>query len=47
MKRSQLTEGNGSLLQYKWQVGVMSELAPEGYVGVSPKCLLGFNKVTI
>lgn len=30
--------------KYKWQVGVMSELAPEGYVGVSPKCLLGFNK---
>lgn len=25
----------------------MTELAPVGYVGVSPKCLLGFNKVRI
>lgn len=23
----------------------MTEMAPVGYVGVSPKCLLGFNKV--
>jgi len=23
----------------------MTELAPVGYVGVSPRCLLGFNKV--
>jgi len=23
----------------------MTELAPVGYVGVDPKCLLGFNKV--
>ena len=23
----------------------MTELAPVGYVGISPKCLLGFNKV--
>jgi hypothetical protein len=29
---------------HRWQVGVMTELAPVGYVGVSPKCLLGFNK---
>jgi hypothetical protein len=31
-------------MQHRWQVGVMTELAPVGYVGVSPKCLLGFNK---
>jgi hypothetical protein len=31
--------------KHRWQVGVMTELAPVGYVGVSPKCLLGFNKV--
>lgn len=24
----------------------MTEMAPVGYVGVSPKCLLGFNKVS-
>lgn len=24
----------------------MTELAPVGYVGISPKCLLGFNKVS-
>ncbi|GAQ92260.1 Protein involved in sister chromatid separation and/or segregation [Klebsormidium nitens] len=30
--------------KYKWRVGIMTELAPEGYVGVSPVCLLGFNR---
>ncbi|KAJ7524815.1 hypothetical protein O6H91_17G023300 [Diphasiastrum complanatum] len=30
--------------KHGWKVGIMSELAPEGYVGISPKCLLGFNK---
>ena len=25
----------------------MTEMAPVGYVGVSPKCILGFNKVNI
>jgi len=25
----------------------MTEMAPVGYVGVSPKCILGFNKVSI
>eukprot|EP00897_Mesotaenium_endlicherianum_P007977 jgi/Mesen1/7207/ME000371S06290 len=29
---------------YRWRVGVMTEMPPIGYVGVSPKCLLGFNK---
>jgi len=28
---------------YGWSVGVLSELPPEGYVGVSPVCLLGLN----
>ncbi|XP_068668286.1 uncharacterized protein [Aristolochia californica] len=30
--------------KHRWRVGVMTEMAPEGYVGISPKCLLGFNK---
>ncbi|XP_024538784.1 uncharacterized protein LOC112349163 [Selaginella moellendorffii] len=30
--------------KYRWRVGVFSEMAPEGLVGISPKCLLGFNK---
>ncbi|XP_024527001.1 uncharacterized protein LOC112345127 isoform X2 [Selaginella moellendorffii] len=30
--------------KYRWRVGVLSEMAPEGLVGISPKCLLGFNK---
>ncbi|XP_024357843.1 uncharacterized protein [Physcomitrium patens] len=30
--------------KHRWQVGVMTEMAPVGYVGISPKCLLGFNK---
>ncbi|KAK3038919.1 hypothetical protein RJ639_027547 [Escallonia herrerae] len=29
--------------KHRWRVGIMTEMAPEGYVGVSPKCLLGFN----
>ncbi|KAK2979021.1 hypothetical protein RJ640_013655 [Escallonia rubra] len=29
--------------KHHWRVGIMTEMAPEGYVGVSPKCLLGFN----
>eukprot|EP00850_Spirogloea_muscicola_P000981 SM000003S11226 [mRNA] locus=s3:1739882:1744360:+ [translate_table: standard] len=32
------------LSKYKWRIGIMTELAPVGFVGVSPKCLLGFNK---
>jgi hypothetical protein len=31
--------------QHRWRVGIMTEMAPVGYVGVSPKCILGFNKV--
>ncbi|KAI3992572.1 hypothetical protein MKX01_020864 [Papaver californicum] len=30
--------------KHRWHVGIMTELAPVGYVGISPKCLLGFNK---
>ncbi|KAG8047707.1 hypothetical protein GUJ93_ZPchr0008g12994 [Zizania palustris] len=30
--------------QHRWRVGIMTEMAPIGYVGVSPKCILGFNK---
>ncbi|ERM96740.1 hypothetical protein AMTR_s00202p00037600 [Amborella trichopoda] len=30
--------------KHKWRVGIMTELAPVGYVGVSPECILGFNK---
>ncbi|XP_015881509.3 uncharacterized protein LOC107417406 [Ziziphus jujuba] len=30
--------------KHRWRVGIMTEMAPVGYVGVSPKCLLGFNK---
>nr|GMC85670.1 Ubiquitin and WLM domain-containing metalloprotease SPCC1442.07C [Ipomoea batatas] len=30
--------------KHRWRVGLMSEMAPVGYVGVSPKCILGLNK---
>ncbi|KAK9151505.1 hypothetical protein Syun_009814 [Stephania yunnanensis] len=30
--------------KYRWRVGIMTEIAPVGYVGISPKCILGFNK---
>lgn len=30
--------------KHRWHVGIMTEMAPEGYVGVSPECILGFNK---
>ncbi|KAJ1702477.1 hypothetical protein LUZ63_002256 [Rhynchospora breviuscula] len=30
--------------KHKWRIGIMTEMAPVGYVGVSPKCILGFNK---
>lgn len=30
--------------KHRWRVGIMTELAPVGYVGISPKCILGFNK---
>ncbi|XP_022771728.1 uncharacterized protein LOC111314541 [Durio zibethinus] len=30
--------------KHRWRVGIMTEMAPVGYVGVTPKCILGFNK---
>lgn len=30
--------------KHRWKVGIMSEMAPIGYVGVTPECILGFNK---
>ncbi|KAH9612632.1 hypothetical protein KSS87_014600 [Heliosperma pusillum] len=30
--------------KHRWRVGIMTEMAPEGYVGISPVCLLGLNK---
>ncbi|MED6187382.1 hypothetical protein PIB30_075912, partial [Stylosanthes scabra] len=30
--------------KHRWRVGIMTEMAPIGYVGMSPKCLLSFNK---
>lgn len=30
--------------KHRWRVGIMTEMAPEGYVGVTPDCILGFNK---
>ncbi|MCD9639685.1 hypothetical protein HAX54_024391 [Datura stramonium] len=30
--------------KHRWRVGIMTEMAPEGYVGVTPECILGFNK---
>ncbi|XP_077221192.1 zinc metalloproteinase-like protein isoform X2 [Tasmannia lanceolata] len=30
--------------KHRWRVGIMTEMPPVGYVGVSPKCILGFNK---
>ncbi|OVA20037.1 PUG domain [Macleaya cordata] len=30
--------------KHRWRVGIMTEMAPVGYVGISPKCILGYNK---
>uniref|UniRef100_A0A7N0TIP2 WLM domain-containing protein n=2 Tax=Kalanchoe fedtschenkoi TaxID=63787 RepID=A0A7N0TIP2_KALFE len=30
--------------KHHWRVGIMSEMAPEGYVGISSVCILGLNK---
>ena len=34
------------LEKYKWTVGCLAELYPEGYVGVSDVCILGLNQNT-
>lgn len=36
---------NDHFQKHRWRIGIMTEMAPVGYVGVSPKCILGFNKV--
>ncbi|CAA0837093.1 Unknown protein [Striga hermonthica] len=30
--------------KHRWRVGILTEMAPVGYVGISPKCILGFNQ---
>ncbi|XP_073124427.1 uncharacterized protein [Henckelia pumila] len=30
--------------KHHWRVGILTEMAPIGYVGISPKCILGLNK---
>ncbi|GKV30778.1 hypothetical protein SLEP1_g39558 [Rubroshorea leprosula] len=30
--------------KHRWRVQIMTEMAPVGYVGISSKCILGFNK---
>eukprot|EP00899_Mesostigma_viride_P017128 jgi/Mesvir1/25416/Mv14216-RA.2 len=34
----------GIMNKYRWTVGIMTEMPPVGLVGVSPMCLLGYNK---
>jgi hypothetical protein len=34
---------NGVMHRHGWRVGLLSEMPPEGKVGISPVCLLGFN----
>lgn len=33
----------GVMRRHRWRVPLLSELPPEGYVGVSPVCILGLN----
>lgn len=30
--------------RHRWRVGLMTEMAPVGYVGISSECILGYNK---
>ncbi|KZV28324.1 hypothetical protein F511_16574 [Dorcoceras hygrometricum] len=30
--------------KHHWRVGILTEMAPIGYVGVNPRCILGLNK---
>jgi hypothetical protein len=34
----------GVMSKHRWRVGLLSEMPPEGLVGVDPVCILGFNK---
>lgn len=29
--------------QHRWSVGLLAEMPPEGFVGISPVCILGYN----
>lgn len=31
------------MTKHRWSVGLLSEMAPEGKVGISPMCILGVN----
>lgn len=33
----------GIMTKHRWSVGLLSEMPPDGKVGVSPVCILGFN----
>lgn len=33
--------------KHRWSVGLLSEMPPEGKVGVSEVCVLGYNKVRV
>ena len=33
----------GIMTKHRWTVGLLSEMPPEGKVGVSPVCILGVN----
>lgn len=33
----------GIMTKHRWSVGLLSEMPPEGKVGVSPVCILGVN----
>lgn len=33
----------GIMSKHRWTVGLLSEMPPEGKVGVSPVCILGVN----
>lgn len=33
----------GIMKDRQWRVGLLSEMPPEGKVGISEKCLLGYN----
>eukprot|EP00887_Chlorella_sp_A99_P007061 scaffold2.g7061.t1 len=46
-RRGALTSGSsgiaGVMAKHKWSVGLLSEMPPEGKVGLSPVCILGVN----
>ena len=44
LKRIAADPGGAVMSKYKYSVGCLSELPPEGRVGVSSVCLMGLNK---